>query len=353
MAHLPDAETVGGNVHSSEVGFPIHLRHEFLQLGNGHLVVVGLRVAEFDIIESGTCQTSLETEHGLGFGIGIRIAKEREHTRHVLAVFVTDTGGRLVGIEIVLFLAEGKTALALVEDIHTGVHSIRLHVHTPDTVHHRLAEQFAQLAAVGDSGDFIEGVLDRRDALPVAAGGIHSHIVNVAYLLLDSAMSVFPGCDVLDKTVNLLKVVECQFVETAETAVLRCERVVFHPTATRKIIEIVLSNDRSVEVLRMDSRCLLFGACCSHKRDCCKRKNDFFHTVTYIMYSNCSQKYSFSCTYANYFVPLQQFNHMFLCKKQNLQNLYCGVQHAPRVWTNMFRNYSNKHSGGGRYTIIK
>ena len=94
---------------------------------------------------------------------------------------------------------------------------------------------------------------------------------------------MFLGGDVLYQSVHLFEVVERKFVETAKAAVLRRERVVFHPTATRKIIEIVLSHNGGVEVLGLDSRSLLFGACCSHKRDCCKRKNEFFHTFTNVI----------------------------------------------------------------------
>ncbi len=208
VANLPYAEAVGLNFHCGKIGCPIHLRNQLLQVGDTHLIIIGLRVAQLNIVERCACQAGLEAKHGGSTVGGIGITEEAEDVGNMLLILLADVGRCLVGIEVVLLLAERKAALILVEDIHCRIHGVGIDIHAPNTILERLAEQRAQLGTIGNSFDFIDGFAQRLDALQVASGGVHRLIVEVTDFLLDSSFGVLLGCDVLNQAVDLLEVLQ-------------------------------------------------------------------------------------------------------------------------------------------------
>ena len=165
------------DAHGVKIDFPIYLRNELLQLVNGHLVVVGNGVTQFHIVLGGFCQTCLHAHNGLGALGGVLVAEEFKHTCDMLSVCLANSGSVFVIVNVILFLAQRKTGLALVEDVHGAVQGIGLNIHTPDTEIHGSTEYFAQLSAVGNSLYLTQGSLDGLKTLRIPAGGIHSQRV--------------------------------------------------------------------------------------------------------------------------------------------------------------------------------
>ena len=60
--------------------------------------------------------------------------------------------------------------------------------------------------AVVDGGYVTQALADRLHPFAVTARSVHGEVVYIAYLLLDAAVLVFFGGNVLNETVHLLEV---------------------------------------------------------------------------------------------------------------------------------------------------
>ncbi len=253
VCYLTYGEAVNIGSESGEILFPVDLRNGLLQVGKRHLVVVGNGVAQFDIVSCSTGKACLKAKDGLGSGLRVAPAVETEHTLNIFEVSLTDGNGMLVRVKIILFLAEGKTALILVEDIHSRVVGIGIHVHRPYTILHTAAEQSGELLTVFDGKQGIDGIAYRLHTFSVAAGCVHSEVVDVAYLLLHRTLLVLNCCKVLYKTVHLLEVLQPEFVKRAEAGIFVGKRIEFLPAAGGELIEVVLRYHGAVEVLLVNA----------------------------------------------------------------------------------------------------
>ena len=113
-------------------------------------------------------------------------------------------------------------------------------------------------------------MLHRCYTFPVTTCRVHSEVIQVPDLLRDITLRVFVLRDVLNEAVDLLQVGQPEFVERTETCILRRQGVVGHPSAARKLIEVILRNRRRVQVGEVDTgRLLLFvSTSCSHHHNC-------------------------------------------------------------------------------------
>ena len=109
-----------------------------LKLIQSDLVVVGLHIPQFRARLRYLGQFGFHAEHIVHFeqGYFIAEAEELEHIDNMLLVGLSDLGGSLIIVEIILFLSECQTALVDVEDVPLGIFLIGTEigaVGTPDT----------------------------------------------------------------------------------------------------------------------------------------------------------------------------------------------------------------------------
>ena len=140
VTYLTYRQAVWSNVQSCEIYVPIHFRNQFLQFFDGHLVVVGYRIAQLYIAQCSIRQTSLQTQYCLCFLCGIGDTKKCEHLLDMLQIFGTNVLGMFVLVDVIIFLAEGESGLVFVEDIHARIHSVSIHIHGPKSEVHGLAQ---------------------------------------------------------------------------------------------------------------------------------------------------------------------------------------------------------------------
>ena len=271
MSNLTDVYAIELYAECGEELRPVDLRHECLQVGDGHLVVVGNRVTQFHIVLGGLSQTRLETQHCLCGFVCLRLAEEVEHVRNVLHVLGADIQRVLVLVDVILLLAQREARLVLVHDVHAGVERVGIDVHGKESVLHSCAEEFGKFVTRLNSLNLCKGVLHGCYTFLIAACGVEALVVDVADLLLDRALLVLLGGYVLNEPVDLLEVVQSQFVERAEARILGCQGVSSHPSAASVLVEIVLRHGGGVEVTQGDTGCLLLtGASCHY---CCHGNN--------------------------------------------------------------------------------
>ena len=174
MRDLSDRNSVGMYVHCYKESVPVDFGNKLLQLGNRHLIVVGLRVTEFHIVFGSTRQTCFQTKDGLGALFGIVISKEGEHTGKVTEVLVTDHGGVLIGIEIVLLFSESVARLIGFEHIHGAVHFVSVHIYRKHAIVHAPSQSGREFRTALQRFDFHEDGHHRCDTFLIASCSIHS-----------------------------------------------------------------------------------------------------------------------------------------------------------------------------------
>ena len=86
--------------------------------------------------------------------------------------------------------------------------------------------------------DALQVLADRLNALFVERNAIHDAVVHLSYLIGNATGLVLLGSYTFDEFAELCVVVLCQLIETAETGVLGCQGMSFHPAAAGILIEI-------------------------------------------------------------------------------------------------------------------
>ena len=150
MRDLTHRQTVRSDLHRCKINGPVELRHKRLQLVDTHLVIVTHGVAQLDVVIRSLRQTRLHAQNRLCTLRGILKTEEAEQLLHIGYIRVTDGRCSFVGIEVILFLAQRKTRLALVEDVHRAVHRVGIDIHRPKAVIHRFTEHLRQFVATTD-----------------------------------------------------------------------------------------------------------------------------------------------------------------------------------------------------------
>ena len=121
LAHVHAAGFLGAD--SGEIGVPIEAGRGLVQVGHGHLVVVGLRVAQIDARLAGLGEFGLEAEHALGFGGGYLglVAEQHEHLADVLLVGGANLLRFFVVEQVIIAVRQAQATLAELGDVGLGI----------------------------------------------------------------------------------------------------------------------------------------------------------------------------------------------------------------------------------------
>ncbi len=274
--HILALDALGvGHLLKREVG------QQRLHLGQRHLVVVGLRVAQLGAALGNQRQRGLEAEHGVALGLGLlfRESEELEHAGNVLLVGLADFHGGLVVVQIIVFLPQRQAALVDVQNVHRDVllvgsksvakrHAIAL----GSVFQLYFRERVLRLGGL----HLVEQRLHGCDALAVTAVGIHRQLVEVREFALVRALGKRLFLQLVENRVDALVVVLLQLVEAAETRESSGQRVVLLPATSCKHVEVLCGLHGAVKIFHLEPRLVLCHSC-HGQRQHQSHRNHFTH----------------------------------------------------------------------------
>ena len=187
LADIDEVES--GETRGEEDVAPVDAGEVVDKLVVGHLVVVGIDVAQLHLVVTHLGDPCLDGEHSLHLLLSRGFVGTGEHEELLEILFVSLEHALVLCIigDIIVALAESQSALADAYEVPLGIFLVGA---DPDAEHHRTLTVTVELGAhelillaVLDGGNLVERRLDRRPALAVEARGVHHEVVERADLL--------------------------------------------------------------------------------------------------------------------------------------------------------------------------
>ena len=219
----------------------------------------------------------LNGQHRLGNAVGLlgRVTCQSSNGLNKLDILGPDTLALLV--EVVVAVAQAQARLTNVEYVCICILLVGAHASAEKYIGTgavNLAQQRAQIFAIGNSLDCSQVGLNGLGTLGIESGAIQAQAIEVAQLLLDRACGGLALLQFGKQLLNPQLVALAQHIKGTKARVLGRHRVIPLPASGKVLIKIIVQRIAIIEVCRVECRSFLLLATATRGEQRCRKNHN-------------------------------------------------------------------------------